>query len=86
MKALGRWLLLCLLAVLGLQLFFVLRVLSMAWWAPTSTSFERSQIWQIVQREQRLPWRQHRGQRFGLLLHLLQLALRGHWGRGREAI
>lgn len=58
MKALRTWFLLCLLALVGLQLFFVLRVACMAWLAPESTSFERSQIWQIVQRQQRLPWRQ----------------------------
>lgn len=58
MKALLQWLLLCALALLGLQLFFVLRVLVMGWVAPESTSFERSQIWQIVQRQHRLPWRQ----------------------------
>ena len=58
MKALRSWFLLCLLALVGLQLFFVLRVASMAWLAPESTSFERSQIWQIVQRQHRLPWRQ----------------------------
>ena len=75
MKALGRWLLLCLLAVLGLQLFFVLRVLSMAWWAPTSTSFERSQIWQIVQREQRLPWRQEWADLPALSKHLQRAVL-----------
>ena len=58
MKALRTWFLLCLLALVGLQLFFVLRVACMAWLDPESTSFERSQIWQIVQRQQRLPWRQ----------------------------
>ena len=58
MKALLRWLWLCVLAVLGLQVFFVLRVLAMAAVAPESTSFERSQVWQILQRHQRLPWRQ----------------------------
>ena len=58
MKALRTLLLLCLLALVGLQLFFALRVACMAWLAPESTSFERSQIWQIVQRQQRLPWRQ----------------------------
>ena len=58
MKALRTWFLLCLLALVGLQLFFVLRVACMAWLAPDSTSFERSQIWQIVQRQQHLPWRQ----------------------------
>jgi monofunctional biosynthetic peptidoglycan transglycosylase len=58
MKALRQWLLLCLLALIGLQLFFALRVLAMNVVAPESTSFERTQIWQILLREQRLPWRQ----------------------------
>ena len=58
LQALWRWLGLCLLATLALQLFFVLRVASMAAIAPESTSFERTQIWQILQREGRLPWRQ----------------------------
>lgn len=58
MKAPLKWFMLCLLAALGLQLFFLLRVLTMNWLAPESTSFERSQIWQIVQRKHRLPWRQ----------------------------
>ena len=39
MKALRQWFVLCLLAALGLQLFFVLRVLGMNWLAPESTSF-----------------------------------------------
>lgn len=58
MKALRQWITLCLLAGIGLQLFFVLRVLGMNWLAPQSTSFERSQIWQVWLRQQRLPWRQ----------------------------
>jgi monofunctional glycosyltransferase len=58
MKALLRWIWLCLLAMLALQLFFALRVLSMHWLAPESSSFERTQIWQVLQREHRLPWRQ----------------------------
>jgi len=58
MKALRQWFVLCLLAGLGLQLFFVLRVLGMNGLAPESTTFQRSQIWQVVQREHRLPWRQ----------------------------
>ena len=57
-RALLRWLALGLLAALALQLFFVLRVAAMAWVAPESTSFERTQIWQILRREGRLPWRQ----------------------------
>ena len=58
LRALWRWCLLCLLAALALQLFFVLRVASMAFIAPESTSFERTQAWQILQRQGRLPWRQ----------------------------
>lgn len=58
MRAFGRWCGLVLLAGLGLQLFFALRIASMGVLAPESTSFERSQIWQIVTRQGRLPWRQ----------------------------
>ena len=58
MRTLLQWLGLCLLALLGLQLFFALRIALMGQIAPESTSFERSQMWQIVQRQQRLPWRQ----------------------------
>ena len=58
MRAFGRWCGLVLLAGLGLQLFFALRIASMGVLAPESTSFERSQIWQIVTRQERLPWRQ----------------------------
>ena len=58
MKTLLHWLGLCLLALLGLQLFFALRIALMGQIAPESTTFERSQMWQIVQRHQHLPWRQ----------------------------
>lgn len=58
MKHLLRWLSLFLLAALALQLFFMLRIVSLVWANPQSTSFERSQIWQVVLREHRLPWRQ----------------------------
>ena len=58
MKAFARWCLLLLLAFVGLQLFFALRIGSMALIAPESTAFERSQIWQILSRDGRLPWRQ----------------------------
>ena len=58
MKALLRWLLLVLAALFALQLFFVLRIGLMVWVDPQSTSLQRSQAWQIVQREGRLPWRQ----------------------------
>ena len=58
MRAFVRWFFLVLLAVLVLQAFFVFRIASMNALAPQSTSFERSQIWQIVSRQGRLPWRQ----------------------------
>jgi monofunctional biosynthetic peptidoglycan transglycosylase len=41
-----------------LQLFFALRILGMNWLAPESTSFQRSQAWQILVRQGQLPWRQ----------------------------
>jgi len=58
MKMLLKWLTLCLLAGLALQLFFALRIASMAVLPAESTSFQRSQIWQILQRQGQLPWRQ----------------------------
>ena len=58
MRALGRWLLLLLLAIVALQLFFSVRILLMNWIAPESTSFQRSQAWQILQQQGQLPWRQ----------------------------
>ena len=58
MRALGRWLMLLVLAGLGLQLFFAVRILAMNWIAPESTSFQRSQAWQILKQQGQLPWRQ----------------------------
>lgn len=58
MKAFGRWCVLLVCALLSLQVFFALHMVSMIWIAPESTSFERSQIWQVFQRQGRLPWRQ----------------------------
>jgi monofunctional glycosyltransferase len=58
MKSLLRWLVLVLAAALALQLFFVFRIALMAWFDPPSTSLQRSQAWQILQREGQLPWRQ----------------------------
>ncbi len=58
MKAFGRWCVLLACAVLCLQVFFILRIASMAVLAPESTSFERSQIWQVLTQQGRLPWRQ----------------------------
>jgi monofunctional glycosyltransferase len=52
--------LLCvLLAALALQLFFVLRIVSMRWIDPESTAFERSEIWRVAsEREQGFRWKQ----------------------------
>ena len=49
MKLFLRWILLLVLALVGLQLFFVLRIASMALIAPESTAFQRSEAWRIAQ-------------------------------------
>ncbi len=49
MKQFLRWTLLLALALVGLQLFFVLRIASMALIAPESTAFQRSEAWRIAQ-------------------------------------
>ncbi len=59
MTALARWLLLLLVAFLALQLFFVLRIASMAVLAPESTAFQRSEAWRIAHEGKNgLRWRQ----------------------------
>ncbi|MBL5980168.1 monofunctional biosynthetic peptidoglycan transglycosylase [Comamonas sp. NyZ500] len=58
MKALGRLLLLVLCATLLLQLFFVARIAVMAWLDPESTSYQRSEAWQLVRSSEGLRWRQ----------------------------
>ncbi len=58
MKAILRWLLLVLLALAGLQLFFVLRIGLMAWVDPQSTTFQRSEAWRLQHDKGSLRWRQ----------------------------
>ncbi len=58
MKPLLRWLGLLALAVLALQLFFVLRIASMALIDPQSTAFERSEAWRVRRDTGSLRWRQ----------------------------
>ncbi len=58
MTALLRWLVLLLLALLALQLFFVLRIATMAVLDPQSTAFQRSEAWRIQMEQDRLQWRQ----------------------------
>jgi monofunctional biosynthetic peptidoglycan transglycosylase len=58
MKRLLHWASLVVLSGLCLQVFFVGRIAIMALIAPESTSFERSQAWQIANAKGGLPWRQ----------------------------
>jgi monofunctional biosynthetic peptidoglycan transglycosylase len=58
MKPLLRWLALVLMAVLALQLFFVLRIAAMAVLDPQSTAFQRSEAWRIQTEKDRFQWRQ----------------------------
>ena len=45
-------------AVLALQLFFLLRIALMVVAAPESTTFQRSEIWHLVVEKHSLPWAQ----------------------------
>ena len=58
MKVALRLLGLLLLGLLGLQLYFVVRIAAMTMVAPESTTFERSEAWRIVHAKGRVPWRQ----------------------------
>ena len=58
MKALGRWLLWLLLALLALQLYFIVRIGLMRWVDPDSTAFQRSEAWRIATTQGSLRWRQ----------------------------
>ena len=57
MRALGRWLLLAVLAAVLLQLFFIGRIALMAVLDPQSTTFERSEIWRLASQDD-LRWSQ----------------------------
>ena len=58
MKFVLRWLALCLLAVLCLQLFFVGRIALMAQVNPQSTAFQRSEAYRVAHDKGHLPWLQ----------------------------
>lgn len=58
MKALLRWLGLCVLALVALQLFFVLRIATMAVVAPQSTTFQRSEAWRLANEQGTPRWHQ----------------------------
>ncbi len=57
-RKLGRLIAMLAVAVLALQLFFLLRVALMTVAAPESTSFQRSEIWRLVVEKHQLPWAQ----------------------------
>jgi monofunctional biosynthetic peptidoglycan transglycosylase len=58
MKSFAQWLGWIALALLALQLFFVLRIAAMAWIAPESTAFQRSEAWRLATGKGELRWRQ----------------------------
>lgn len=58
MRAVLRWFILLLVALLALQLFFVVRIALMAVADPQSTTFERSEAWRILGDKGGLRWRQ----------------------------
>ena len=58
MKSVFYWLGLLTVAVLALQLFFVLRIATMALVDPQSTAFERSEAWRLRQGNGNFYWRQ----------------------------
>ncbi len=58
MKPLWRWIGLVVLAMLLLQLFFVVRIAAMVVIDPQSTAFQRSEAWRIANLKGELPWRQ----------------------------
>jgi monofunctional glycosyltransferase len=57
-RSVGRLVGMLAIAVLALQLYFLLRVALMAVVAPESTSFQRSEIWRILVQKHQLPWSQ----------------------------
>ncbi len=58
MRALWRWLGLCALALLCLQVFLVVRIALMAVVNPQSTAFQRSEAWRVARDKGALPWSQ----------------------------
>jgi monofunctional biosynthetic peptidoglycan transglycosylase len=58
MKALWRWLGLCALTLLCLQVLFIGRIALMAVVDPQSTAFQRSEAWRVLTEKGRLPWAQ----------------------------
>jgi monofunctional biosynthetic peptidoglycan transglycosylase len=57
-RSVGRFVGMVAVAVLALQLFFLLRIALMLAVAPESTTFQRSEIWRLVAEKHALPWAQ----------------------------
>lgn len=58
MRSVLRWLGMCTLALLALQLYFAGRIATMAVLSPESTAFQRSEAWRIQTEKGHLPWLQ----------------------------
>jgi monofunctional biosynthetic peptidoglycan transglycosylase len=58
MKPFWRWLSLVAVALVLLQLFFVLRIVAMLVVDPQSTAFQRSEAWRVATQKDALRWRQ----------------------------
>lgn len=58
MKGLARWIALVILSFVALQLFFLVRIGTMATIDPQSTTFQRSEAWRIATEKDKLRWRQ----------------------------
>lgn len=58
LAALGRFAALTALALLALQLWFLLRVALLALWLPSSTTVQRSEVWRLATAGEGMHWRQ----------------------------
>ncbi|MDC8784210.1 transglycosylase domain-containing protein [Roseateles koreensis] len=58
LRSLARLGLLLALSVLALQIYFAARIAMMAWTAPQSTSFERSEAWRLAVEKHEIAWSQ----------------------------
>lgn len=58
LRGLVRWLMLLMWCALGLQLFFVGRIVTMRYVDPSSTAFQRSELWRISHKPHELRWLQ----------------------------
>ena len=58
LRGVGRLVGMLVVALLALQLFFLLRIVLMVAIAPESTTFQRSEVWRLVVEKHQLPWSQ----------------------------